>query len=257
MSKQTIQNRKRQKIVVLVEKHPKQAGLAFVMHGLGGFKEQPHIQTFAEAFYENGYTVIRFDTTNTYGESYGNYEDATVTNYYEDLEDVISWTATQPWYQEPFCLAGHSLGGISTTLFSEKYPERVKGLAPTSTLVSGKLGYEAESKENKEEWDRTGWKIQPSKSRPGVIKKLKWHHFLEDSFKYDVLPEASKLTMPALMIVGELDENTPPEHQKLLYDKLPGPKEFHVIKNAPHTFRDPQQLSEIKKIMDAWIKRLK
>ena len=55
------------------------------MHGLGGFKEQPHIETFAESFFELDYTVIRFDTTNTFGESEGNYENATVTNYLEDF----------------------------------------------------------------------------------------------------------------------------------------------------------------------------
>ena len=60
------------------------------MHGLGGFKEQKHIQTFADAFLENNFTVVLFDTTHTYGESEGKYEDATTTNYYEDLEDVIT-----------------------------------------------------------------------------------------------------------------------------------------------------------------------
>lgn len=89
MEKIFIQNRKDQKISVIVEKAEDQKGLAFVMHGLGGFKEQPHIQTFADAFKEDGFTVVRFDTTNTFGESDGNYEDATVTNYYEDLEDRV------------------------------------------------------------------------------------------------------------------------------------------------------------------------
>lgn len=59
-----IDNRKDQKISVIVEKTENQKGLAFVMHGLGGFKEQNHIQTFAEAFKEENFTAIRFDTTN-------------------------------------------------------------------------------------------------------------------------------------------------------------------------------------------------
>lgn len=86
-----IKNRKKQNVSVVVETLKKQQGLVFVMHGLGGFKEQDHIKTFADAFKEEGFTVVRFDTTNTFGESDGNYEDATTTNYYEDLEDVISW----------------------------------------------------------------------------------------------------------------------------------------------------------------------
>ena len=89
MQKVFIQNRKREKMAVVVEEAKDSKGLAFVMHGLGGFKEQPHVETLAAAFKEKGYTVVRFDTTNTLGESEGKYEDATVTNYYEDLEFTI------------------------------------------------------------------------------------------------------------------------------------------------------------------------
>src|SRR4030042_5738964 len=139
MEKVKIKNRKGQNIAVLLEKAQDQKGLAFVMHGLGGFKEQPHIATFAESFRDKEFKVVRFDTTNTYGESDGNYEDATTTNYYEDLEDVIGWAKFQVWYQEPFYLAAPSLGGLAITLYAEKYPEKLEGLAPISTVVSGEL----------------------------------------------------------------------------------------------------------------------
>lgn len=254
MEKIKIKNRKGQNVVVLVEKVPNQKGLAFVMHGLGGFKEQPQIETFAEAFKENNYTTIRFDTTNTIGESDGNYEDATITNYYEDLEDVINWAKSQPWYQEPFCLAGHSLGGICTALYAENHPDKIKALAPISTVVSGKLSVERRSKEELEAWKKTGWQIKKSSSKPGLIKKLKWSH-MEDRLKYDLLEKVERLTMPVLMIVGDKDDS-PISHQKILFDKLPGKKEIHIIKNAPHTFREPEHLKEIKQIFDRWIKGL-
>jgi alpha/beta superfamily hydrolase len=63
MKKEIIKNKKDQRIAVIVDMTKNQAGLAFVMHGLGGFKEQVHIETFANAFKENHYTVVRFDTT--------------------------------------------------------------------------------------------------------------------------------------------------------------------------------------------------
>ena len=71
MEKLIIKNRKDQKIVVVLEKQENQKGLVFVMHGLGGFKEQPHVQTFKESFHEEGFTTILFDSTNTLGESDG------------------------------------------------------------------------------------------------------------------------------------------------------------------------------------------
>lgn len=152
MQKVFIKNRKDQKVAVILEEAEAQKGLAFVMHGLGGFKEQAHLEMIADLFKENGYTVVRFDTTNTIGESDGNFEDATVTNYYEDLEDVIKWSEAQSWYKEPFVLIGHSLGGISTALFAENYPEKVKALAPISTVVSGVLLTEAHKRFSPEEF---------------------------------------------------------------------------------------------------------
>lgn len=250
-----IKNRKGQRVSVLIERADAQRGLAFVMHGLGGFKEQPHIAAIADAFKEKGFTVVRFDTTNALGESDGSIEHATVTSYHEDLEDLLQWAESQEWYQRPFVLAGHSLGGISTALYAEQYPEDVLALAPISTVVAGALTVENEREHDPErfaEWERTGWKKDESRSKPGVMKRLPWSH-VEDRLKYDLLPEAHKLTMPVLLITGEKDESTPPEHIKILFDALPGPKEFHVIKDAPHTFRDEGHLAELKSLISKWM----
>ena len=257
MKKLFIKNRKGEHISVLIEENKNQKGLIFVMHGLGGFKEQEHIRVFADAFKEKGFTAIRFDTTNTLGESGGEYENATITNYYQDLEDVVGWAQGQKWYQEPFALSGHSLGGICTALYAENYPEKVFALVPISPVVSGKLSIEAHKHRNAEDfanWEKVGWKEEESRSKPGVIKRLPWSH-VADKLKYDLLPNVANLTMPVLLITGENDTATPPDHVRILFEALPGPKEFHVIKNAPHTFRDEQHLEEIKNILLSWIDR--
>src|SRR3990172_7424978 len=216
MQKVFIKNRRGLKISVLVETAENQKGLAFVMHGLGGYKEQPHLEAITESFKENKYTVVRF------------------------------------------ALVGHSLGGISTALFAENYPEKVKALAPISTVVSGALSVEAHKRFSPEEfknWEKTGWLEAKSQSKPGVVKKLKWSH-IADRLKYDLLPKVDKLTMPVLLIVGENDTRTPLDHQKILYNVLPGPKELHVIKGSPHTFRDPAHLQELKNILSQWIEKI-
>jgi len=251
MSKTTIKNRKGQKIVILIEEKENSKGLAFVMHGLGGYKEQPAIQTMADSFGGQNYTVIRFDTTNTFGESEGQFEDATITNYYEDLEDVIAWSKNQSWYKEPFILAGHSLGGISILLYAEKFPEKIKAIAPISTVVSGKLSIETK-REDLEKWEKEGMKVWKGSS--GIIKRLKWSH-IEDRLKYDILPEIDKIKVPVLLIVGEEDKSTPVEHQKILYDKLKSKKEFHIIKGSRHTFTEEMELNELKTLFDNWIKK--
>jgi len=257
MEKLFIKDRQNQNIAVILDRDKNQKGLVFVMHGLGGFKEQDHIQAFGSVFREKGFSVVYFDTANTLGESDGKYENATVTNYYEDLEDIIGWAETQKWYQEPFVLVGHSLGGICISLYAENFPNKVLALAPISTVVSGKLSIEAHKKYDPEEfkkWEETGWQEKKSRSKPGIIKRLPWSH-IEDRLKYDLVPKANNLTMPVLLIVGENDTSTPPDHIRILYNKLPGPKEFHIIKNAPHTFRDKKHLEEIRTIFSNWIDR--
>lgn len=256
MIKTIIKNRKGQNLSVILDNANTSRGLVFVMHGLGGFKEQTHIQAFADAYIENGFTVVRFDTTNTFGESDGSYENATVTNYYEDLEDVINWAKSQPWYQEPFWLEGHSLGGICTALYAEKNPEMIKALAPISTVVSGELWKSKEDVDVLCKWKEAGFQNKgESLSKPGVMKILNWT-FVVDIMKYDLLTNIDKLTMPTLLIVGEFDASTLPQHQQLLFDALPGPKEMHIIKGAEHTFRDKEHLNEIKSIISNWIKKL-
>jgi pimeloyl-ACP methyl ester carboxylesterase len=249
-----IDNRNNKKLSVIVEENLNPKGLVFISHGLGGFKEQDHIQAFADAFKENEFTVIRFDAANSIGESEGKYENATLSSYYEDLEDIIKWAKEQSWYREPFWLAGHSLGAISVALYAEKHPEEVRGLAPISTVVSGALSIKnKESRNTLEEWKKTGWQTRESKSKPGIINRLPWSH-MEDRLAFDLLPNVDKLTMPVLMIVGSEDESTPLEHQKILYEKLPGKKELHIIQGAQHTFRKPEHLEEVKTIFDEWIK---
>lgn len=256
MQKTFIRNRKRQKIAVLVEQASSPVGLVFVMHGLGGFKEQPHIQLVSGVFKENGYTVVRFDTTNTLGESAGSYQYATVTNYSNDLEDVIAWAKKQDWYKEPYILAAHNMGGMCIAMYAAQHPREVKALAPIATLVSGPLSLKAlEKKENVGAWKATGWLVRESRSIPGTIKRLKWSH-MEDRMRYDLLPFARSLTMPVLMVVGDQDYITPPAHQRLLFDALPGPKEFHVLKNGSHRFRDEINLRVLRTILNDWVGRV-
>lgn len=248
-----ITNRDSNKISVVVEESGDKNKLAFVMHGLGGIKEQPHIRAMAEAFIEEGYTVITWDAVHTFGESTGGlYEDATVTNYYADLEDVIKWASSQSWYSEPFVLAGHSLGGISTALFAENYPDKVRAVAPTSTVVSGELSLDSSGDLDK--WKRNG--MQVTMSHDGKRERhLKWSH-MEDRMKYNLLDRVDKLTMPVLLIVGEKDRLTTLELQQILYDKLPGKKELHVIKGAEHSYYEQHEQQELKQIVKDWLKSL-
>ncbi len=247
-------NRKGKRIVVQIDPEKYTDKLVFIAHGLGGFKEQPQIQIFTEAFLENNFTVVRWDASSSIGESEGSIENATLTDYYEDFEDLISWAEKQKWYREPFMLAGHSFGSACAIMFATKRSNKVRGLAPISAFLSGKSYYELKKDEVKE-WKEKGFLLEESKSKPGVVKKLSYR-LMEDLLKYNLLTSAEKLTMPVLLIVGSKDQGTPYKDQQKFFDNLTSKqKELHVISGAQHTFYDLKHLTKIKKIMKKWIKR--
>jgi pimeloyl-ACP methyl ester carboxylesterase len=256
MEKVRIKNRQGLTITVGLDLVPNQKGLAFVAHGLAVWKDQPQLETIKDALNENGYSVVRWDATNAMGESDGKMEDATVTGYYEDMEDVMAWSRKQEWYAEPFILAGCSLGGLITTLYAENHPQKVKALAPISSAISYQFMVERIEKEKLKKWKRDGIKSKLSLSKPGVIKSLKWN-FMVDLEQYDALKKISKLTMPVLLIVGEKDTTTPPHHQKVFFDAmLHTRKELHIAKGCPHMFLASDQLAELKKPLMKWLKKL-
>lgn len=250
--KQSFQNRDDNTIVVRIEQGgADRQKLAFVMHGLSGSKDESHIRTIAESFVSNGYTVVTWDAVHTFGESTGGaYEDATITNYLADLEDVIAWSKNQAWHTEKFVLAGHSFGGICVTLYAQQHPENIVALAPISTVISGSLSFETKV-DILADWKSSGTRIDPATdTRPE--KRLKWNN-MEDRLQYDILRNVDVLTMPVLLIVGENDIATPPKHQKILCDILPGRKEMHIIAGAPHTFSSEQELKELSELFNSWI----
>lgn len=246
----TCQNRDGNTISVRVEEPTAPPrGLAFVMHGLGSNKDAAHLRAMVEAFLQADFRVVSWDAVHTFGASTGGlFEDATVTNYYADLEDVVQWAATQPWYEAPFVLCGHSLGGISVTLFAEKYPEKVRALAPIATVVSGELSVQSGA-DDIAAWRAAG--VRVTAGRDGSERRLKWAH-MEDRLRYNVLPDAQRLTMPVCMVVGSRDAPTPPAHQALLFAAIPEPKEMHIIADAEHSFTEPSQRAELTAYLTQW-----
>ncbi len=178
--------------------------------------------------------------------------------HYHDLEDVIAWASHQEWYQEPFCLAGHSLGGFSNLIYATNYPDKVKAFAPTAACISYAHSEECHIKNDPDQWVRMKdgeLKEKTSKSKPGAVGLVSFK--LYESFKnYDVLSKLDKIIFPTLLIVGENDDSCPPEHQKIIFDEVNGDKELHVIEDCGHTFRKPEHLRQVKEIFDRWIDKL-
>ncbi|HTE57576.1 MAG TPA: alpha/beta fold hydrolase [Verrucomicrobiae bacterium] len=258
MKRPEIKNRHGLKLVIRVDEPEHETGLAFVAHGQGGFMGQKHIQAFAEAFLENGYRVVRFDATNSTGESDGDMRNVTITNYYEDLEDVVAWARTQEWFKQPFGLAGHSMGGMSTALYAENHPAEVFCVAPISACINQELFVGTVDPDFLKAWKDRGYFERESLSRPGLLLRPGWG-FVEDLKNHDLLKGAKALTMPVLLMAGSNDEPTPYAHQKLLFDAIPGDnKRLIKIPNVDHNFKNKSgnKVAEVKRHLDDLLKEL-
>ncbi len=236
-----IQNRKNQTICVLIETSQKQKGLVFIAHGLSGSKDEIHIKLFGESFKEKGFSVVWFDCTNTLGESDGNFENATTTNYYEDLEDVINWAKDQKWYQEPFWLCGHSLGGLNISKYAKENPNKVKGIIPASPTISANV-IKRKSEHLVKKIDGVSWRFMPG-LKPNEIVKLRWDNFINDLERYNLDDYLSKLKMPLLIMIGERENYYLPPLKEICEKYNINLK---IIKNAQHVYTGDEQFKEIK-----------
>jgi esterase/lipase len=254
-----IKNRKKEKIAVIIEEPKNSIGLAFVMHGRSGFKEQKQVQILARACKKNKYTTIRFDTTRSRGESAGKVEDTTFTFFYQDLEDVIKWAQKQKFYQEPFILIGCSIGATAVLIYNIKNKKKVKALAPISVATTGDLlreKYVKHKSQELKEWKEKGYISRKSESKPGIIK-INFYFYLDTiQKKYNLIDKIDKIKVPVLLVVGSKELPWNIKYNQKIYQKLKSSKELHIIENAPHTLRAKTHLKQLYEISNKWLKKL-
>lgn len=252
MAKFFIQNRKGIDLCVVVKK-PEESphGIVFIEHGLSGNKEEPHLQSIADTFYNNGFTVVVFDASNSTGESGHDKTGITFTGHYQDLKDVIEWAGQQSWYKEPFVLSGHSLGGMAVIYYAEKHPQKVRALIPVAPALSGKI-FEFSRKQRSlhdfTEWKKNGFyeKISNSNGRKLIVPI----NLLEDIKKYDCFNLCTNIKAPTVIIAGEKDESVPLNFIKDFYNQLKCRKELKVIANCPHVVKTPDDLNALRQNLE-------
>lgn len=258
MEKKEIKNKKLQSVFGVLEIPDSEVvGTVVIQHGYGGTKDQDHIQKIKKAFLDNGFITFNFDATNSFGESDGKYEDATMALHYDDFEYVTNWVQEQEWFVPPLAVTGHSLGGYSAARYAEEYPNKVGLCAPIAPLVSGRLSFDAYEEflpEEFKKWKKDGFLEKPHKSVPGKVKHSPWSH-MEERLNHDLLKKVDNLTMPVFLYVGSKDTSIPSKHIQILYDAIPGGnKKMVVAEGAPHTYRTDEDLENLYKEIDIWLK---
>lgn len=257
MKKLNLKNRKGQDIVGVLEKpEGKVKGTCVVQHGWGSYKEKPTVQAMKNGFLESGFQTFNFDTTNSFGESDGNFEKSTLGLHWEDLEDVAKWVQQQDWFIGPLALTGHSKGGYSVVRYAEEHSEEVGYLVSVAPVVSGKLSFKATEEREPgklEKWKQDGV-MESTSEKTGITKRKHWFQ-MEERLQHDLLPNIDKLTMPTLLIVGSKDEHCLKQTQ-ILFDTIQGSnKEIKIIKGAPHSYYKKSEQEECTNAIKNWLSK--
>jgi len=166
-------------------------------------------------------------------------------------------------------LAGHSLGGGIALMHALKYPKDLKGIVMIGSgarlrvlpliieAVEGKLG------------DTQGWirelieplhgtvdeqlrrVIIPKLAEVGPAAQLNDFHCCD---KFDVMDRVSQIKLPALCIVGDQDNMTPPKYAQYLAVKMPDCR-VSIIEGGTHLAFLEKSL-EVNRAIESFIKQI-
>ncbi len=186
-------------------------GVAVLLHGLGGWRDQLLLRRVAESFVEDGYTTFLFDESNGVNSPDNDFFHNTTTQYTHDVEDVFAYLKKQTWYQGPVTLAGHSMGGLVASWYAAKRPEDVSHLILLAPAIAWRSMW----------WAQLPfaliWLIRGHRMMLGIdgkefaLSPSWWFDFLKfNGYRY-----ATNVTAPTLIISAERDHTVakPREHR--------------------------------------------
>lgn len=219
-------------------------GLAVVLHGLGGWKDQYVVVAAAQGACDAGFTALTFDASDSARAPDTDFAHSTTTGYVEDLEDVMAYVRTQGLSSGPVVLIGHSLGGTVAATYAGKNPLQVSRVVLLAPAVSWKLYTKAFLPY------ALWWFVFDAHKTPGpegVRLPLK-RSWLIDFMSYDIRRNWSHISVPVLVVIAGADNfiGTTVALQRFAKGFAQGTSV--VIKKANHTFytRDKEVTDTIK-----------
>ena len=165
---------------------------------------------------------------------------------------------------------GLSMGGYILLAFYRKYAARMNGLILADTRAQADT---AEGKDGRFQMAQIAYKKRPSaiadimipkllspatiQARPEIVQKVRAMiegnqisgiagDLMAMAERPDSIPLLAQITCPTQIIVGELDQATPPSDAKLMAEKIPGAR-LTIIPNAAHlaNLEQPEAFNQI------------
>lgn len=179
--------------------------LVIICHGFTANCNRPLLTDIADDLQAEGIASLRFDF-NGHGKSEGEFQNMTVLNEIEDLEDVIRWAQTQPWV-ESISLLGHSQGGVVVSMTAGELGDSVISnvvlMAPAAVLRDDAIRGNTQGAIY-DPWNFKGDYVE----LPGRGLKL-GRNYIESALNLPIYETAWRYTGPVLVIQGTHDRVVP------------------------------------------------
>jgi dipeptidyl aminopeptidase/acylaminoacyl peptidase len=205
-------------------------------------KESAKLVALSRKLAHRGILALRFDFSCS-GESGGRFEEITYSGEVEDLEAAFNFMLQRQ--AKKIAILGSSMGGTVALLFAAR-EKRVANLVTIAAPVHPeKITEKLLTQGEVESWRRLGFFFYHGK---------RINTSLLDDFKNINVPEAAKkISLPVLIIHGDVDDIVPVEEAYELHSLLQGPKKICVLQGADHRLSNPSHMERALKESVDWI----
>lgn len=206
--------------------------IAIFVHGYRSDKHGSKAKILSGELPEKGIAIFVIDLSGR-GESEGKFEDATVTQYIDDLKCAIDVLIDMGVAEAgKIAVIGSSLGGLVSLQQTAK-DERIKGLVCISPTSQAPWKEKEEFAEQRvKEWKEKGYAFTESK-RFGKMRIN--FSFYEDLFNYRDYSVYESIKIPVLVLHGTADKSVPIEHSRELIKHIKNSKLIE-FKGADHNY---------------------
>lgn len=199
-----------------------------IVRGYKPFRE------IADALGRRGIAVLRMDDRG-YGDSGGQFKNATTADFAEDIEDAVKWLRAQSQIDPArVALLGHSEGGLIAPLVAARDPQLRAIVLLAGPALSGRKVLEYQNLQAVVRGEHATGARRDSLFRAAMAQvdtmamSDAWLRWFRD---HDPIPTARKVRTPVLILQGATDHQVTPEQATMLE------KAFRVGGNADVTRR--------------------
>ena len=216
-------------------------GIIFI-HGLNSDMNGEKAITIEKYARTHKLNFVRFDCRG-HGNSYGKFEDFTISDWKKDLVNVIDNLT-----RGPQILIGSSLGGWLMMLAARARPSRIKGMVGLAAAPDcGDNLYKNLSVKNKREIKNKGIIKYSSFGFSYFIRKK----FFIDARKNKVLNKSYRYNKPLILIHGLKDNVVSSKVPKKILKKVTSKKiQIILLKNSDHRLSGKKDLHTLMSAID-------